>query len=843
MNNEISFWDYLNTNRVEIPIVQRDYAQGRAGKETLRQSFLKNLRQALDNKLPDGEHFLKLDFIYGSKKGDAMQPLDGQQRLTTLWLLHWFIAYKAGALDSETRERLRKFTYETRISSRDFCELLATSYMDRNNTTLSDLRSLTKDSIKETEASETIEKLKKSKNFDKTKDILIRQNHVSAIIRSQTWFYTYWEQDPTIQSMLRMLSGSYSPDKKGIDIPDGLEEIFADCNDSDFKYYWERLTSNKDCPIVFYQLPMRDFDLSDDLYIKMNARGKQLTDFENFKADLIGYLHEKAQDAPKEWETLLDPESGIPIKMDTLWTDIFWSHKSPSGNIDDIYFAFLNRFFLNYHLKEVKDENDRYYCALTNKGNDKGDVNLKYTGTDTYKRIKKVENNDLAEIDRGLFESLMTVLDLYSKGHISDTDLTAPWDPDFRFIPEYVNGTASTINQLQRVVFYAICKYLIDGEPEQSRQSLRRWMRFVWNIASVRSSDGRYAIRSVEAIKSAVSVIDRFDSHNIYQSLAKCDVSNSPIHQTFREQVTEEIEKARQILENDHDGSGYWEKNIRKAESTAFFRGAIRFLYRSYDGNVDWSDFNRKFESSQQLFNENTDSIVLRNLIYRIGNWDHIKSIVLDSKSSSWMNILLDCDMAPYVHQLLTEQLLSEEQLAAAKSQFESSNHQKAHAHKDLFATRLTDNLKWENFMVDNGFPYRVVPPGKWAWYKICHIGHRRNEILEKAFSENRIKSNGHRMDSGFYKGDNINFEYISERHRGKYFFQWYAHSAKEYFDLYLMEISDNVWKYVKRNQSDLMNAYNDKANYFCDNLTSEDAFYDTLDAIIDEYIADRNAK
>lgn len=32
--------------------------------------------------------------------------------------------------------------------------------------------------------------------------------------------------------------------------------------------------------------------LSDDLYIKMNARGKRLTDFENFKADLIGWMPE-----------------------------------------------------------------------------------------------------------------------------------------------------------------------------------------------------------------------------------------------------------------------------------------------------------------------------------------------------------------------------------------------------------------------------------------------------------------------------------------------------------------------------------------------------------------------
>ena len=33
-----------------------------------------------------------------------------------------------------------------------------------------------------------------------------------------------------------------------------------------------------------------DVKYGNELYIKMNARGKQLTPFENFKADLLGYL-------------------------------------------------------------------------------------------------------------------------------------------------------------------------------------------------------------------------------------------------------------------------------------------------------------------------------------------------------------------------------------------------------------------------------------------------------------------------------------------------------------------------------------------------------------------------
>lgn len=265
----ISFWNFLKENTIEIPIIQRDYAQGRLGKETLRKNFLRDLKNALDK----GET-IKLDFVYGSTENDILNPLDGQQRLTTLWLLHWYIALRAGELSEDNCMIFRKFTYETRISSREFCQnLCVPEYFQ---------------------------------NFD-GKDIV-------CFITKQTWFYSAWKQDPTIQSMLRMLGGTKIVDKKGEDIVDGIEEIFQGTSEDGFKLYWENITTKE--VIVFYHLPLEDFGLSDDLYIKMNARGKQLTSFENFKADLIGYITKQAEDDP-EWKELLDAKNGIPIMLDT----------------------------------------------------------------------------------------------------------------------------------------------------------------------------------------------------------------------------------------------------------------------------------------------------------------------------------------------------------------------------------------------------------------------------------------------------------------------------------------------------------------------------------------------
>ena len=115
--------------RVEIPVIQRDYAQGRADQHIVRDDFLKSLHDALCLPKEDPTLPLDLDFVYGSVVNGCFQPLDGQQRLTTLFLLHWYLAWVDGCSE-DLRTRIvtsgrSRFSYEVRPGSRDFINAFA----------------------------------------------------------------------------------------------------------------------------------------------------------------------------------------------------------------------------------------------------------------------------------------------------------------------------------------------------------------------------------------------------------------------------------------------------------------------------------------------------------------------------------------------------------------------------------------------------------------------------------------------------------------------------------------------------------------------------------------------
>ena len=81
----------VQLKKIIIPIIQRDYAQGRQNPDVnrVRDRFLDSLYDAVT------EEPIVLDFVYGDVDADGtMTPLDGQQRLTTLFLLHWYAARK-----------------------------------------------------------------------------------------------------------------------------------------------------------------------------------------------------------------------------------------------------------------------------------------------------------------------------------------------------------------------------------------------------------------------------------------------------------------------------------------------------------------------------------------------------------------------------------------------------------------------------------------------------------------------------------------------------------------------------------------------------------------------------
>ncbi|EEO24799.1 MULTISPECIES: DUF262 domain-containing protein [Helicobacter] len=146
---------------IKIPRIQRDYAQGRKNAQKIREKFVKDLFESLKN-----DKTLHLQFVYGSvKNGNDFIPLDGQQRLTTLYLLHWYIAMR----NNTTESYLANFTHETRSSSKEFCKALSKNTITIKNST-----------------------------------------DISATIKDQAWFLPFWEQDPTIQSMLTMLDSIHT---------------------------------------------------------------------------------------------------------------------------------------------------------------------------------------------------------------------------------------------------------------------------------------------------------------------------------------------------------------------------------------------------------------------------------------------------------------------------------------------------------------------------------------------------------------------------------------------------------------------------------------------------------
>ena len=786
----ISFWDFLKENTLEIPIIQRDYAQGRLGKENLRKNFLADLKNALDS-----GGAMKLDFVYGSIENGNLNPLDGQQRLTTLWLLHWYIALRAGELSEDNCKIFRKFTYETRISSREFCQNLCNS--------------------------------KHFENFD--------GNDIIGFITNQTWFYSAWKLDPTIQSMLRMLGGTKVTNKKNEDIVDGIEELFkcpSECFIDGkvycfFKRYWEKLTSNN-APVVFYHLPLEDFGLSDDLYIKMNARGKQLTSFENFKADLIGYITNQAEDESlegsvrAEWKKLIDPESGIPIKIDTDWTDIFWKNKSKgltdnesktrkSNQIDEIYFAFLNRFFWN-ELFIAKNSDNKYildigkgdesstqenknpsYKYLNNSAHD-NDTTIAYEGLDFYRY-------DNGEIPLSFFQKLKRVMDnysIYSKGK----DLPeCSWNTSFRFIPKYavendnnieITNNAndkilcvSTLNQVQRIVFFAICKFFDhDNSINDNVPSLKRWMRVVWNLVSGEDHNGRPEIRSTSAMRTAIEFINSLDPHNVYNSLAEKIISGTT---SFEERCKEEIEKAKQILYGTPRQDGKtWEDIIIEAEKYAFFKGAIRFLFTDGDGKIIWDDFDTKLKNAQKYFDDKgvkdcedvkykTEAILLKAVLYQVKDfWKYIEpqKFVLDNTASTWKkNILLEHGWEKAVHEILMEKLTIVER------------DNDCLIYKNLYLTELLDYVANEQIgsRIRGIYDHRAIYPPYYNGIMIDDEDRNkpfyRNKILSSlsnVTSEQRIK------DRPFFKGWDINFKYNS------YNFQWNTDG-----NVYLIENND----------------------------------------------------
>ena len=507
-NSQIIYRELLERHeRIQIPMIQRDFAQGRSSESTVRELFLMALDEALRKPVDDPTLPLNLDFIYGSVEGQKetrFLPLDGQQRLTTLFLLHWYLAWRdenwadfeAMFLDGKKA----KFSYDVRPSSNEFFDQLV--YF--------------RPSIP-------------------PEDIPEKKSPITSLITDQPWYFRSWRLDPTIQSVLLML--------------DAIHKRFASS-----RGLFARLIDENHPAITFQLLDLKDFGLSDDLYIKMNARGKPLTPFETFKARYEEKL--KGQLNGEIFSLAGHPFSAadyVAQRMDTAWADLFWKLRDPKSHQFDQ--AFMNLA--------------RTIALVTRNPDDEGylDDVSKLRSTREGEVPSYTDFHSRGWLDDRFTMTIIHLLDAWS----SESGTLSCFLSDNGFFDERIFFNKIALNReslsyAEIVQFAAYVAYIDKYHNSIDSVAFQEWMRIIYNLSTNtiynRVEDFRRSIRGLNGL------LEKAD--DILSHFAQAESITSGFYEP---QIAEEALKAKLIIAESH-----WRKLIDRAERHGYFRGQIGFL-------------------------------------------------------------------------------------------------------------------------------------------------------------------------------------------------------------------------------------------------------------------------
>ncbi len=696
-------------NGIEIPIIQRDYAQGRESSKFIRHRFLDSIFEALSE-----NEILEMDFVYGSirevkdgnSKHNIFLPLDGQQRLTTLFLLYWFLINTEKLDDSKLekeREILKRFSYSTRSTARLFCEKLSSIGYNKD---------------------------------------------VRKSIMSSYWFHRNYIKDPTVMGMLTT-----------------LEDIQKKYNDIQ-KREKNLILFNRMDKLCFYILPLDGFDLTDELYIKMNARGKALTDFENFKADIINWMKSDKNKSKEEFDKkVMYKEREIPwylaiaSKFDNSWADIFWreakNNKKEDDKIIDSYFLrFIKRFFLNQFIisseKRAKDiESSRQFKLLYSVGYEE---NNKYQSFEDYKEF----------MEPGTLSNLEKVLDSFKLNQDSIHKVIQPiWDNNDSWL--LYNAK---ITQIQRILFFAVTKYLEHNTYDE--EDFKKWIRVTWNI--IIDPD----IRSIAAMITALKMIDKLSkgSANIYNSFLEGSF-DTLIEETSNIHKNQLIEEKRKIELLNIEG---WKDKIFEAESHPLFQGNIGFLLSD---NTDIELFSKRYNQASLLFNKNGTNKdylgeykVFRYCISQFSTWDEVRDFNYTNDFKNWQlslrknesiknSILELCSLnKKEMDHKITIALENHSSIIGWKD--DDSNRERVQLiHFNLYyylelvkctQKKNISEIRWRHDLV-----YFVRPR---AWHDKILIDGYRHIVINKFCEKIEIKNNKKCGSSDFIFGEQIEFKF-----------------------------------------------------------------------------------
>jgi len=563
--NKTNLLAFLTDKNVRIPQLQRDYVQGSDNTKEIRDLFICDLVETLSVDTPEAKQkTLHLDFIYGStyeeapasglhphwEKGElhfdtpnsdvneptkVFLPLDGQQRLTSLWLLHWMLCPETEA--DAAKKLLSHFSYATRSSSRRFCSALVAHIGDGE--------------------------LKQQLKINKAKSALMEA----------PWFLPAWQKDPTVNSMIEMLVA-----------------IGTRLGEADTAPLWKRLQEGA-ITFTVIEIQSNEFRLTDELYIKMNNRGRMLTDWECYKAKAIECLGEvvfKEENAGL-WESLQaneqekTPADYFSFRVDGRWQDFFWhlsrGRESPledrvqrSDEMMRNFFTWWTEFrYYHYNMGECSDKMHVFKSAE--------EITLLFQVLNKLHEIG-CPHGESAESQDQEKEFLETAFGVASKSavevrlHFTGSEGNESRVGDlFRLLCE------GKLERRHQVLVYYLLLRLVKYNEEATDANLRDFLRVVRNfLYSIRKTE-KLAFTSGIELKELSGYAKFLDEvlgeKEVYAGLSSKEVSEETSQNVsaFRH----EVEKAKWIC-------------AHSAENTALFRLEEHDLLRGFLRNLPWQD-------------------------------------------------------------------------------------------------------------------------------------------------------------------------------------------------------------------------------------------------------------
>ena len=360
----------------------------------------------------------------------------------------------------------------------------------------------------------------------------------------------------------------------------------------------------------------------------------------------------------------------------------------------------------------------------------------------------------------------------------------------FAFIPEYdleEGNLKKTINksqreifkiksltQPQRVLFFAICQYF--EKNDFNEEAFKDWLRVVCNLIETPEID------TVDSMISRIKLIHKLSdySRDIISEMSEDNVTIDS--DVAKDQLKEEIIKAKKLKPKD----SAWEERIRDAECTAFFNGAIRFLYGG-NAQEDWDNFDTKYKHAQEYFNENgvqesynKDVKLFRRLLSHFNEWDQWCEITFGNSAEDWKKCLLNNNLNTPISNLLQDNDIQDFKFEPFSYNYIKEDEEYAEQKKYTIELLIKEKdtllenvlasgrhrgliLKFKewNFDADQKGVYCIAPKGQGNHnQKNYLVLNKRLELLSKLSDQIKIPGS-----KGMYiPGQNIDFEYKNKQ-------------------------------------------------------------------------------